>query len=81
MELLTIAGGALMALLNVIIGLAVWGLRSEIALLRMEMRAQLAEAENKFFLRVNGSYVKREIHAELSARVEDLKNRMEDIEQ
>ena len=62
------------------VGLIVWGLKTEVAKLRTEMRAELAEAENRFFQRVNGTYVRKELHGELVARIDRIENRIEDLE-
>lgn len=79
---------------SVIAGLIAWGargerralfaefntVRAEIKTLRAELTAGLAEAENRFFQRVNGSYIRKELHNDMVARIDRIENRVEDLE-
>ena len=66
-------------------GLAAWGakkevetLRSEMATLRAEIRASIAESTLEFYRQVNGNYVKKDICKTVHAAAED---RMVKVEQ
>ena len=54
--------------------------RAELATLRAEQVAGLAAAENRFFERVNGNYIRKELHNEMVARVDRVENRVENLE-
>ena len=63
-----------------VVSLIAWGLRAEVKTLRTELRAGLAEAENRFFQRVNGSYVRKELHNEMAARIDRIENKVDELE-
>jgi hypothetical protein len=44
------------------------------------MRTELAEAEIRFYQRVNGNYVRKELHSELTARLDRVESRVDDLE-
>jgi hypothetical protein len=60
--------------------LLVWGVKGEIKTLRTELRAGLAEAENRFFQRINGSYTRKDLHADLVARVDRIETKVDELE-
>ena len=89
-ESTSILAAAISLLGSIIVGLVAWGWRGEIATLRAEMktlqaemRASIAESVNAFYMRVNGSYVKRDvcktIHAAESVRVDNIENRVNEL--
>ena len=60
---------------DILFGLVIWGMKAELRLLRAETKLALAEAENRFYLRINGSYVKKEIYDALNQRVMRVEDR------
>lgn len=72
-----LAGVSLLA--NVIMAIVAWGWRAEIATIRAEMRAGLAEALASFWRELNGSYIKRDLYNTLVSRVDALENRVNDL--
>jgi ribosomal protein L29 len=54
--------------------------RAELATLRAEQLAGLAAAENRFFERVNGNYIRKELHNEMVARVDRIENKVDELE-
>ena len=80
MEYISIIAAGFSFLASGVMSLIAWGLRSEVGMLRTELRAGLAEAENKFFARVNGNYIRKELHNDMVARIDRIENRVEDLE-
>jgi hypothetical protein len=80
MEYGPIIAAGVSALASGAAGLFVWGLKAEVAALRTEIRASLAETENRFFQRVNGNYVRKELYGDLTARVDRIESRVDDLE-
>lgn len=85
-ELGSIIAAGVSLLGSVIVALVAWGWRSEIGMLRESMatlkaetRAAIAESANDFYRQVNGSYVKKELHNTLAARVDSVENRINDM--
>ncbi len=80
-----IVSAGLSLLGSIIVALVAWGWRAEIGTLRAEMalasakietvrvevRASIAEAVNEFYIRVNGSYVKKDVCKIAMGSVED----------
>lgn len=71
---------------SVVMALVSWGGRAEIALMRSEMatlkaemRASIAESANTFYLSINGSYTKKDLYNTLVARVDGIENRVNDM--
>jgi len=71
---------------SIIFSLIAWGLRGEVKSLRNEiqlarsgMQTEIAQAENRFYQRVNGNYVRKELHSELTARVDRVESRVDDL--
>ena len=56
-----------------------WNLKAEIAMMRAEIRASIAESANDFYRQVNGSYVKKELYQTLSGRVDSCETRLNDM--
>lgn len=77
MEYLPVVATCAVGLINGGIALIVWGLRAEVKSLRTEVALGLAEAENRFFLRVNGNYVRKELYAEMHERIGRIEDRIE----
>lgn len=73
-----IAAAAVSLLGSIIVGLVAWGGRSEIATLRAEVRASIAEAGLAFYSQVNGNYVKKELFNTLVGRVDGVEQRVND---
>lgn len=80
MDYAPIIATGISALASAIAGLVAWGLKGEVSAMRNEVRASLAEAENRFFQRVNGNYVRKELHTEMVARVDRIESRVDDLE-
>ena len=80
MEYISLVAAAASFVASGVVSLIAWGLRSEVATLRTELRAGLAEAENRFFQRVNGSYIRKELHNEMVARIDRIENKVDELE-
>lgn len=80
MEYISLIAAAASFVASGVVSLIAWGLRSEVATLRTELRAGLAEAENRFFQRVNGSYIRKELHNEMVARIDRIENKVDELE-
>lgn len=80
MEYISLIAAAASFVASGVVSLVAWGLRSEVATLRTELRAGLAEAENRFFQRVNGSYIRKELHNEMVARIDRIENKVDELE-
>jgi len=55
-------------------------LGAKIELARAEFHNELAEAENRFYQRINGNYVRKEVCGELFTRVEQLESKVDELE-
>jgi hypothetical protein len=82
----SIAAAAISLFGSIIVGLVVWGWKSELSTLRAEMlalkadmRASIAESVNSFYLQINGSYTKKDLHNTLVARVDSVENRVNEL--
>ena len=80
MEHEAIIAAGVSILSSIIVGLIAWGVRNEMSTLRAEFRAAIAEAGNTFYELVNGKYVRKELHNEMTARIDRIENRVEDLE-
>ena len=54
--------------------------RSDMATLRAEVRASIAESVHELYRQINGSYVKTPLYNSLVGRVDGLENRVNDLE-
>lgn len=62
--------------LSGVVGLIGWGVKNEVKLLRAEMKGELATAELRFYEKVNGNYVKKEIATQLRQDFDNLEARV-----
>lgn len=86
MQYLPIISTVLSLFVGVVVGLIAFGLRKQVEVIdqkietvREEFRAQLAEAGNEFFKRVNGNYVRKDLYNQLSDRVDRVEDRVDTL--
>lgn len=63
---------------SIVVGLIAHGWRSEIATLRAELRASIAESGLAFYAQVNGNYIKKDLFNTLVGRVDGIEQRVND---
>lgn len=83
-ELVPIWAAGISCLFTGVTALIAWGLRNQVSAqsaqvsaLRSEMQLELAQAELRFYTRINGSYAKKEVIEALRADIERLEKRLD----